>query len=164
MRLILGSHPKIVALDEARSYSCVHENSYEFPKCTEYVALKTPVWTDYLVDSEEFKRFHRDDDSIVFMFRDVRAVIASMKTLQTDKGAFINDALKTMEEGWLVDENRKFKDTYLEEYNKAKDLHHSDVRRAALFWKYKTSKYFEMKELGWKVLAVRYESLVQSPR
>lgn len=163
MRLILGSHPGIHAFDEASSYASVQEDVYRTSKRERYVALKMPIWTDYLVDSEAYKQYHREEDLIVFMFRDVRAVVGSMKTLLTDKGPFIEGVLKTMEDAWLVDEHRKFKSNCLEEYDRIKQLPHSDVRRAALFWKYKTSKYFEMEELGWKVLPVRYESLVQQP-
>lgn len=163
MRLILGSHPKIHALDESLSYPSVEQDRYKVPRRTKYVALKMPVWTDYLVDSKEYRRFHKDSDYILFMMRDVRAVIGSMKGLKTNNRRFFDGVLQTMENGWLNDVHRRFKDACLDEYQTIKTLPHSGVRRAALFWRYKTEKYFEMKELGWRVLPVRYETLVQDP-
>jgi len=164
MRLILNSHPKIHCFDEWKSYKALETEEYENPQELGLLGFKIPNWTDLLVDSEDYRKLYKRD-RVIFMMRDVRAVVASMLHLPTGIGTWFQGALKNMDEKWPNDPSKQiFFDTYEKELKKSEKHPLKDFCKMALFWKYKTSKYLDMVKLGWPVLPIRYESLVRFPR
>lgn len=160
MRLILNSHKHINCLDEWKSYNSVLNNDY--PKDKTIVGLKMPNWTEWLVESDEYKKYYKGDP-IIFMFRDVRAVIASMLSLLTGKGCFFNGVMEAIDEKWPVDPHRKFWPQHKKEIESIEKMNCPDYRKAAVYWRYKTSRYMEMVKQGYKILPIHYELFVRNP-
>lgn len=164
MRLVLNAHPQIHCFDEWKSYDNVLKDTYTNPKNAKVIGLKMPNWTEWIVESEEYKKYYNAaTDYILFMLRDVRQTIASMLTLATGRGKFFENVLEAVNIKWPGDPHRKFLQNCGEEVKRIEQMDNVDFRKAALFWRYKTSRYLEMVKLGYKVLPVRYNSFVSSP-
>lgn len=164
MRLILNSHPAIHCFDEWKSYKALETGIYESPKNPAIFGFKIPNWTDLIVDSEYHRKFY-NNDPIIFMFRDVRDTIASMLRLPTGNGTWFDGVRKEIDQKWISDSSRsRFFLLHGEELKKIETLPYKDYRKASLYWRYKTSKYLDMIMLGWPVLPIRYEFLVQIPK
>jgi len=163
VRLILNSHPDIHCFDEWKSYDSILKDEYPNEKNAVLIGLKAPNWTEWLIESEHYRQYYRQDP-ILFMMRDVRDVITSMLKLKTGQGPFLNNALEAVEIKWPNDPHRKFKMLHWEEYTRICQQDHPNLRKAALFWRYKTSRYLEMVKMGYPVLPVFYEKLVNHPK
>jgi len=164
LRLILNSHRGIHCFDEWKSYKILESGI--FPNLAPVLGFKIPNWTDLIVDTEEYKK-HYNGEPILFVMRDVRGAIASMLSLRTGKGTWLEGLYEKMDEVWSTDPHkRKFFEIYGRKFKclKGFPLPEQKFIAAALFWRYKTSRYLEMIKLGWKVLPVKYECLVQTPR
>lgn len=162
MRLILNSHKDIHCFDEWKSYPAVLSNNYTNDKHAPIVGLKMPTWTEYLIDSEEYKKYY-DNDPVIFMWRDVRAVIASMLSLPTGKGCFFNGVLEAINQKWPVDKDRKFYPDHKQEIEMIEKMTEPNYRKAAVYWRYKTSRYLEMVQAGYRVLPIHYTMFVRNP-
>lgn len=162
MRLILNSHKDIHCFDEWKSYNAVLENKYDNPKNAQIVGLKMPNWTEWVVQSEYYRSFY-NNDPIIFMLRDVRATIASMLTLPTGNVNFFNNVLEAVNIKWPNDEHRTFSKIYTDEVKQIEKMDFPDFRKAALFWRVKTSCYLDMVKLGFRVLPVNYDLFVLNP-
>jgi hypothetical protein len=162
MRLVLDSHPQIHCFDEWKCYEAVLKDEYLNSKNAPIVGLKMPNWTEWVIESEHYRKFY-NGDPIIFMMRDVRATIASMLKLPTGRGCFFNGVQNAIDVIWPADPHRRFRDECTEEIKRIEADTHPTYRKAAFFWKYKTSKYLEMVKLGWPVLPIHYEMLVHSP-
>ncbi len=163
MRLILNSHKSIHCFDEWKSYTCVQEDKYENEKNAPVVGLKMPNWTEYIVESERHSKHYRGDP-IIFMFRDVRACIASMLTLATGNGCFFNGVQEAIDIKWKDDPYRKFWPAHEVELNKIEQMSEPKHRKAALYWRYKTSRYLEMVRKGYCVFPIHYDLFVLNPK
>jgi hypothetical protein len=162
MRLILNSHKSIHCFDEWKAYNAVLENKYDNVKNAPIVGLKMPNWNEWIVDSEEYRKYY-NNDPIIFMLRDVRSVIASMLSLPTGKGCFFNGVMEAINEKWPADPHRKFWPAYKKEVESIEQMTYPDHRKAALYWRYKSSRYAEMVKMGYRVMPVHYNLFVQNP-
>lgn len=166
MRLILDSHPLIYCFEEGRSYRSILEDNYENPKkITDILGFKLPNWTEFLLTK------HRDlykNDLILFMLRDVRGAVASMATLHIPKpdnpdNKWINNAVNAVKNKWKEQPERGCSPEFFEEVDRTDNQSEPTLRKAALYWRHKTSRYIEMVKVGWPVLPVYYENLVLHP-
>jgi protein-tyrosine sulfotransferase len=164
MRLVLDSHPLIHCFDEWKAYDALKNDEFANAKNAEILGFKIPNWTEYLVDCDDFKKYYQEDDYILFMLRDVRAVVASMLSLRTKPDrVWFQGAVNAVTKKWPIDPKRKFLQTCGAELAKIETMPLADYRKAALYWRYKTSKYLEMVTLGWRVVPVFYEKFVDRP-
>lgn len=159
MRLILNSHPSIHCFDEWYGYKAIENNDYTNPKNAEIVGFKIPNWVDLLVHSKKHRAYY-NNDPIIFMMRDVRAVIASMLTLPTGNGTWFAGAVSSINK-WTT--NKGCTPEFFAELAKTDTLTEPDYRKVAMFWRHKTSQYFNMIKLGWQVLPFNYENTVTRP-
>jgi Sulfotransferase domain len=162
MRLILNSHKDIHCFDEWKSYPAVMTNNYANTKNAPVVGLKMPNWTEWIVESDEYKKYY-ENDPIIFMFRDVRGVIASALSLPTGKGCFFNGIMEAIDEKWPIDTHRKFYPEYKLEMTNIEKMNEVKFRKAAIYWRYKTSRYLSMVKAGYNVLPIHYELFVRNP-
>ncbi len=164
MRLILNSHDKIHCFDEWKSYESLENKQYISEKNPEIYGFKVPNWTELIIESDHYRSLY-ENDPIIFMLRDARACIASMIALPTGEGNWFKGLIKNMRDKWQNDPNKKT--FYLNHGEELKDIENQsfpDYRKAALYWRYKVSKYLDMVKLGWPVLPIHYESLVKMPK
>jgi len=163
MRLVLDSHPLIWCFDEHESYKRLIFKKYDNPKNAKICGFKLPNWTDLFVDSLDFKELY-NNEPILFMLRDVRAVVASMASLPTgtNNKTWI-DGLNLSGPGWLESPHRRIKVQWAEEVERIDLSPHARYLRGAFFWKYKTSKYIEMIKCGWPVFPVHYDRFCTAP-
>lgn len=162
MRLVLNSHKDIHCFDEWKSYSAVLNNNYTNEKNAPVVGLKMPNWNEWIIDSPEYRKYYKNDP-IIFMTRDVRGVIASMLSLPTGNGCFFNGVMEAINEKWPIDTHRNFYPKYKAEVTVIENSNCPNYRKAALYWRYKTSRYLEMIKSGYNVLPIHYELFVRSP-
>jgi hypothetical protein len=163
MRLVLNSHPDIHCYDEWKSYRAIESGIYPpVDKEVKAYGFKIPNWTERLVHDPVRRLYYKDGDLIVFMIRDVRDVVASMLSLPTGAGNFFIHATNAIQ-NWYKDPARGCTKEFFEELTATETLSEPIYRKAALFWRYKTSQYLEMVKLGYRVLPIRYENIVTCP-
>ena len=175
LRLIFESHPAIQCFDEAAGYDLlVRESKGEdielFVK--EGIALrgfKIPRFTEQLTWSEfsdpdygVFPSFYRDQ-KVIHIFRDVLDVVGSMMKLKTPGGV-----------SWLDRYGHSILQALIQHPNvsalykkKYADLECQGLPVhliGALYWEIKNQGFFDLLERNKTVCAVRYESLVSSPK
>lgn len=155
MRLILDSHPQVCGLGEERAYAAI-EQGYQPEPPAEWLAVPIPIWTELIVDYVAVADLIRDA-KLLFMLRDVRDVVASMLRWRD----WIEGEVLAKFDLWMTDSGRRFARTFGEE---AQRWRGDRIASAALFWKYKTSTFFELQRLDWPVLGVSYERLVSDPQ
>lgn len=162
LRLILDSHKDIHCFDEWTSYDILSDKKFH-NKDNPILGFKIPNWTELIVDYLDYRQYY-NNDPILFMMRDVRAVIASMVTLPTGEGTWFKGLVRKMDKEWPNDPYKKeFFKKYGNELEEINNKSESSYRKAALYWKYKNSKYLDMVKLSWPVLPIRYECFVKEP-
>ncbi len=175
MRLILESHSHVFCFDEMKAYSVLQtyseESSGAFAGLGENVGFKIPRWTEQFCDPqfrdegqpEICRNFYRGE-KILFLIRDVRDVVVSMKKLKVGSAG-------TWLEFWpprillcKLARGSRFLDRYRRELAIMGRSEDALAAIGALYWTYKTSAILDYVEAGLPVLPVFYEDLVQEPR
>jgi hypothetical protein len=169
MRLILECHSLIECADERWSYRIL-AGRVSRRRRRPRLGLKVPCITEQLGDPvlwdpdvlPEVVNPYRHEP-IVFMVRDVRDTIASMRALQVSGGSWLDAHLKpTLQAKRARDE--AFACRYAEALAELGDPATSDLAAAAFYWRYKVEALFDYLDRGFPVLPVRYEDLVTRPR
>lgn len=154
MALMLDSHPDV------RVYGEQH-GAYDFKKewsddTIPVAGFQVPGWAELFVEYDCVRELLEDKWPLIFMLRDVRDVVSSMRNLGRDH---VSHNRKSQRE-WLDDPARSLRKKYGEELLSSK----SPEVWLAVYWKYKTDFYFDMLDQGYKVLGVSYEALTTEPR
>ena len=152
MRLILDSHSKIRCFGECVAYDIL-EKKINIDEPSEYYGYQVPIYTELFTKYDCIKNHLDKNTSIIFMLRNSKDTIASMKSLPN----WIKTEVVRKFSQWANDESRG-----LQKYKI--DSTKDPLALAGIFWKYKTDAYFEMLENGLNVLGVHYENLVRNPR
>jgi len=175
LRLVLDSHPQVLCFDELESYAVLKSYSQlgrsALPGVPQRVGFKIPRWTEQFMDPEfrdegqpeTCRNFYRRE-KILFLVRDVRDVVVSMKKLKVGSAG-------TWLEFWpprillckLV-RNPYFQQRYRRELAILSETEDSMTAIAALYWTYKTRAIFDYLETGFPVLPLFYDDLVREPR
>jgi hypothetical protein len=169
LRLVLECHPRVYCFDEATGYRVLAGAPFGVPPGRTHIGFKVPRWTECLGDDLAWDEglaeqvtdlYHREP--IVFLTRDVRDTVASMRKLRmTDTQSWLEFCAVPILEA-------KFARTplglrYAQEWNAAVAAGKPAVQMGALYWKYKTGMLFDFQARGWPVLHVSYERLVADP-
>jgi len=174
LRLILESHNDIVCFDESRAYEILGNdskmgdivNQYSNKK---YIGFKIPRFTEQLDKQNIFdygleksiKNFYRNEP-LIFLTRDVRDVVCSMKTLRGSKDSWLREWGIPIIKFWCQ-ESADFRKRYENDIAKIEKFQNYDVGMAALYWKFKNESYQIYKNLGMPIIKVKYEDVVTSP-
>ena len=169
LRLVLECHPTVYVHDELASYKALAGRRFDLPPGKDVVGFKVPRWAECLADelawddgiAEAAERPWRDEP-LVFVYRDVRDTIASMRKLRM-----------TADESWLEFCAKpilraKFERTplglkFAAEWDAVRAAGEPGVLVGALYWKYKNAALFDYLAAGRPVLPLRYEDLVADP-
>jgi len=169
LRLILESHSKISCLDEPEIY----QRLLEFKKnnSTEHnliLGFKAPVITEQLNEAffsdasldfiipNKFKKFPR-----IFLVRDVRDTIVSMKRLKQGKSIWYNFWPEKSFQYWKST-IPNFTSKFEHEISEISKSNEKLLSLASFYWKYKTMSYFDYEKNGTKLCKIRYEDLVSN--
>lgn len=170
LRLVLECHPDVFCLDEDTSYPALMRGDCPKPNGQRLTGFKVPRWAEQLAEpvafdegqAETAENFYRGEP-VVYLVRDVRDVVASMRKLQMG-------ADRTWLEfcAWPILEAKikqpAFAERYAAEIARLRFAGEPGAMVGALYWKYKTAPLFDYRRRGWPVLPVRYEDLVRAPR
>lgn len=176
LRLILDSHPKIYCYGEINGYSYFEKN-FRIKHNKKYNAFQLPIWTELFTEYESIRNYINDEDKILFIFRDAKQTISSMKSLRCyrkdcwfgindlmlDKN-YINYEVIPNINIWMNDKSRSFNKNFGREIKKYEKTEWDALTKAICYWKYKNSAYFKMKKMGLKVLPINYDMVVKNPK
>ena len=175
LRLILESHPSIQCFDEAAGYDLlVRESkgkSSEFPvkDGAALLGFKIPRFTEQLTwpefsdpDYGAFPSFYKDQ-KVIHVYRDALDVIGSMMRLKALDGASWIDRYGRSILQALI-QHPSISALYKKKYV-ALERHGLPVHLVgALYWEIKNQGFFHLLEHNKPAYAIRYESLVGSPK
>lgn len=127
----------------------------------EIEAFQLPIWTELFSEYECIRKYLEKDDKILFIFRDPKSVISSMKKMQRKKDHinYIEYEVSKHVKTWLSDESRCFK-----KYKKYLEEDFSLINQAIYYWIYKNECMIKMIEEKLNILPINYDNLVSSPR
>lgn len=180
LRLILESHSAISCKDEATSYDILRDNRKVGAVLNEaagkkWIGFKIPRFTQQLSNpiihsydeindpSKPFETFYRGEP-LVFIVRDVRDVVCSMKNLKTlDNKPWIKKRAIPIIKYW-IENSPEFRTQFDSEISKVNAAVYYDLSTCSLFWKFKNISYFKYVELKFPILKIKYEELVKQPR
>lgn len=164
VRLVLGSHPDVLCLDEHEGYAALATGSYDSER--RLAGFKVPKWTEMLgeeapADPEAAGVYQ--GEPIVFLLRDVRDTVASMCRLRSSATASWLEAWgrPILEEA--IARRPGFADRFAREIARLRDRNSPEVAVGALYWKFKTISYFDHVERGRPVCPIPYERLTINP-
>lgn len=170
VRLILESHSKITCFDEPDCYNLLSHYKDTTPNLNKIIGFKTPIITEqmnqpFFSDSNlDFIIENKFQDAPkIFLIRDVRDTISSMKTLQQDKTTWYNIWPKKSIEFWKFT-IPDFKTKYSEDLKKISNSKNKLLANASFFWKYKTESIFEYEKNKSTVCRIHYEDLVTNKK
>ena len=169
LRLILESHPDVFCYDEILAYQALLSNQIAARPGATRVVFKIPRWTEQLLDPvlwdagipEEAQNFYRGE-KIIFLVRDPKGTIGSMKKLQVGPKNWLETHPHSIISAKLQ-RNSHFRSEYAEEFERATSSPDCAILIGCLYWKYKTSALFRYRELQLPMAIIRYESLVTQP-
>lgn len=157
LRLILNSHKNIHCFGEINGYKYFTEN-FRVKHKKKLEGFQLPIWTELFVEYECIRKYKSKNDKILFIFRDPKEVISSMKSLKIKDKNYIQYEVCNHVDIWMGDNSRSFNKTFKNE------ITNDELVKAVCYWKYKNMSYFKMKELGWEVLLINYRNLVIDPK
>lgn len=176
LRLILESHSKISCRDEPRCYETLskpHElEETLLQEDKKWIGFKIPRFTEQLDASkifdygtpnisEPFPNFY-EGDPIIFIVRDVRDVVCSMRELTADNIQWMKKwGVPTVK--YNIQNSPEFCNQFSADIEKVTKLEFSDFSTGSFFWKYKNAAYFRYKKNGFPIFKIKYEDLVQKP-
>ena len=169
MRLILECHSQIECYDEESSYEIL-AGQREAVRKKPLSGLKVPQLTEQL--AQPFLRDYADirardpgaqnsydGEKLIFMIRDARDAVASMLGLKSWLTLFGDAILESK-----INNDSAFANRYAAEIVIARASSYYQVARGALIWRYKSDSLWDYIDRGYRVLPVRYETLVKWPR
>lgn len=156
LRLILDSHRNIYCYGEINGYK-YFENNLKAKHNKQIEGFQLPIWTELFVEYECIKNYKSKKDKILFIFRDPKEVISSMKCLFINDKNYIEYEVSKNINIWLNDNSRSFKKDFSSE---VKD----DLSKAICYWKYKNTAFLRMKKLNWDIKLINYQHLVEKPK
>lgn len=166
LRLVLDSHPKVHCFDEALGYEAYEgKSSPSISQDKSVIGYKLPSWTELFLEYDGIHDLYKNEP-IVFMVRDVRDTVTSMKLFKTEPESdrrFL-DGVWTSLMDWKRDPNRKIFQDMRGDLNIIENSKYKKVAAAAFFWKYKTTTLYEFIDGGYPVLPVRYDIFVANPK
>jgi len=179
VRLILESHSQIMCRDEPPCYdilSQTNELKKQLQKAEnkKWCGFKIPRLTEQLDNtslfdvgmkniSKPFTNFYQNDP-LIFVVRDVRDVVTSMKQLYISRGSgWIENFGKPTINYWMRN-HVNFKNGFSSELSKIEKARYPDLALMSLYWKYKNTSYFRYSRQKFPVLLVKYEELVKKPK
>jgi hypothetical protein len=165
LRLVLECHSRVRCWDESIAYAVlagvrsadVVEPALvgmKIPCLTEQLANRT-LW-DALVLPEVPNAY--SGQRILFMIRDVRDAIASMRALRLRGRPWIETRLLPSLRA-KIRRDAAFRRRYGAELAALRGARHPVLARAAFYWRYKTDALFDYLDRGFPVLAIRYEDV-----
>jgi hypothetical protein len=170
LRLVLECHPDIFCLDEDTSYPALMRGECPKPSQQKLTGFKVPRWTEQfdaplardLGEQATVCDFYHGEP-ILYLVRDVRDNVASMLKLKmTETDSWLEVCGRPIVENKIA--QPEFASSYAEEIVQLRASGNAWSKIGALYWKYKTDPLFRYRKLGWPVLLIRYEDLVESPR
>jgi len=175
MRLILESHSKISCVDENRAYSILSDQNllnaerkknktktwlcFKTPRITEQ--MSEPFLADYGINFRTKNNYQ--GSPVVFMVRNVLDTIASMKTLNQDGLSWLQRWARTTIDFWC-ETTPGFKKKYKKDLEVFKKAKNKDCVAGAIYWKYKTSSYFNYINDSIPLIKIHYEDLVNDKK
>jgi len=96
---------------------------------------------------------------IIFMVRNVLDTITSMKTLEQDGESWIKTWAKRTVDFWC-ETTPNFKSDFKRELKLLDKTKNKDIVAGAIYWKYKTSSFYEYENNGVPIIRIKYEDLV----
>lgn len=178
LRLVLESHPAVVCFDELKAYAVLKAYSERgrsalpaLPEHVHRVGFKIPRFTEQLHDAElrdegqpEICRNFYRGEKILFLIRDVRDVVVSMKKLKVGSAG-------TWLEFWpprivllKMVRDPRFQQSYRRELAILARTEDSMTAIAALYWTYKTRPLLDYLAEGLPALPLFYDQMVKEPR
>lgn len=171
VRLILESHSKISCIDEPETYqrllefkknNSIEPNSllgFKAPLITEQLneAFFSDVSLDFVIPNK-FKNVPR-----IFLVRDVRDTIVSMRRLQQGKSTWYNIWPEKSFQYWRHT-IPNFESKFESEISIISNSNDKLLLMASFYWKFKTTSYFDYEKNGTKLCKIRYEDLVNNPK
>ena len=169
MRLVLECHPEVECRDEARSYVVMAGSNRPIRKRPR-LGLKIPCLTEQLLDATLWDPIllprttnRYDGEPILFLVRDARDVVASMRALRIFGHPWLDAYLEPTLRAKLAEDVR-FAARYGTELSEAAESLHPASVRAALSWRYKNEAVAQYVAANLPLLVVQYEELVSNPR
>lgn len=169
MRLVLECHSQIECYDEGSSYEILAGQreadrkkaltGLKVPQLTEQLAQPFLCNDDYIRAREPGIQNSYDGEKLIFMIRDARDTVASMLGLKSWLALFGDPVLESK-----INNDSAFANRYAAEIAIARASSYYPVVRAALIWRYKSDSLWDYINGGYRVLPVRYETLVKWPR
>ena len=175
-RLILDSHSEIHCFDEFKSYELLAnkhllDNELSKYQNTKLVGFKPLGYTEQMNEPylhEPVNNFviknEYTESKMIFLYRDPRDVISSMKNYIQKNG-------KSWLDNWIfhtIDFWKKklpnFEKKFQNELSLIENSSDKIISSAALYWKVKTQSLFEYEQQNRKIHKVKYEELVTSPK
>lgn len=169
LRLIMDSHPDIRCFGETRAYNIlsdgfrVVENKkidpwYNSEITTPHIGYQVPGWSELFTEYDSVRK-QWGSLPIVYMLRDPRAVVSSMKRIPR----YLNEEVRGSINVWMNDENRSFEENFGNEVRNSIGKRHEGIILGSIFWKYRTKPYLQMVAENYNVLGVFYDDLCQKP-
>ncbi len=175
LRLILESHPSIQCFDEAAGYDLLVSESkgesseFLVKNGAALLGFKIPRFTEQLTWSEfsdpdygAFPSFYKDQ-KVIHIYRNALDVIGSMMRLKALDGAsWINRYGRSILQALI--QRPSISALYKKKYM-ALERHGLPVHLVgALYWEIKNQGFFDLLDRNKPAYAIRYESLVGSPK
>jgi len=169
LRLVLECHPEIFCLDEDTSYPALMCGECPKPAGQKLTGFKVPRWSEQFDASaaqdngeEAVARNFYQGQPIIYLVREVRDTVASMLKLKmTETQTWLEYCARPILESKIA--QPAFAKQYAPDIEQLRASGNAWPKVGALYWKYKTEPLFRYQQLGWPVLLIRYEDLVESP-
>ena len=167
MRLVLECHSQVQCCDESMAYRILAGTAPP-PRQDCLLGLKVPCITEQFQDAVLSNGFSLPDvpntykgQKPIFMVRDVRDALVSMRRLQIGGKSWLeNYAIPAIES---KRRSRAFRERYVSALDLLKRNRSSLLAHGAFYWRYKVDPLERYRECGYPVLMVRYEDLAQEP-
>jgi len=170
VRLILESHSKISCFDEPDCYKLLQNYQTLIQKDKKILGFKTPViteqmnWPFFSDASLDFIIENKFQDAPkIFLIRDVRDTISSMKTLKQGSTTWYQIWPQKSINFWKFT-IPDFKTKYSKDLKKISTSKNKLLASASFYWKYKTDSIFEYEKNTSTVIRVLYEDLVNNKK
>lgn len=175
LRLILESHSQVSCIDEYNAYNILEDanllkKELANNKNKEWLGFKVPRLAEqmlepYLVDvGIDFRIVNvYVGKPIIFMIRNVFDTIASMKTLEQYGKSWIEVWAKKSIDFWITI-NDDFRYNYREDLDLLKNSDQKLAVAGAIYWKFKTSSFFDYHNEHVPITTIRYEDLVTNSK
>jgi len=169
LRLVLECHPEVYCFDEATGYGVLAGQPFAVPTDRTHIGFKIPRLTECLGDDlawdeglPEVAENLYQGEPIIFVTRDVRDTVASMRKLRmTETQSWLEFCAEPILQAKM--ETTPLGLRYAQEWDRIQAAGRSPVQIGALYWKYKTAMLLEFQARRYPVLPISYEQLTADP-